>query len=69
MTKCIKCGAEATARFSPDMDIEGIGACAEHKEEIRNDLFYAVILNTWKTFNKKYNIKNNKNASNRKITK
>jgi hypothetical protein len=35
---CIKCGKPATKRFSPDLDIQGIGACDEHVEEIRIDL-------------------------------
>lgn len=60
MTKCLKCGAEATAQFSPDLDIEGVGACEDHKTEIRNDLLFAGVTDKWNWFNKKYNNKKKK---------
>lgn len=60
MTKCIKCGEEATVRLSPDLDIEGFSICEEHKVEVRHDLALAYVTGNWKRFNKKYNIKNNK---------
>ena len=67
MTKCIACDKDATVRFSPDLDIDGVFSCEEHKEEVHRDLFYALFSDKWKWFNKKYNNKNNKNAGNRKI--
>jgi hypothetical protein len=36
--KCVKCGAIATKRVSPDLDITGIGMCDEHEEEVKLDL-------------------------------
>ena len=36
--ECIKCGAVATKRYSPDLDINGIGMCAEHTDEVMMDL-------------------------------
>lgn len=59
--KCVKCDKEATIRFSPDLDIQGIGACEDCREEIHTDLMLAVIRNDFKQFEKKYY------ASNRKI--
>ena len=53
--KCIKCGASATKRFSPDLDIQGIGACDEHEEEIKLDLLVAQFDSKgWERFEKKY---------------
>ena len=39
--ECVKCGAPATKRYSPDLDIKGIGMCAEHTDEIMMDLMIA----------------------------
>lgn len=39
---CAKCGAPATKRFSPDLDINGIGSCDEHIEDVR--LAYMALL-------------------------
>lgn len=33
--KCIICSEPATKRFSPDLDIQGIGACDSHLEDVR----------------------------------
>jgi hypothetical protein len=33
--KCEICGEKAMWRFSPDLDVEGIGACQIHKESVR----------------------------------
>lgn len=53
--KCIKCGKPATKRFSPDLDIKGIGACDEHAEEIRLDLLITQFdKKGWDRFEKKY---------------
>ena len=38
--KCEICGKKATYRFSPDMDIKGLGACRKHKR----DMQYAYII-------------------------
>jgi hypothetical protein len=52
---CIKCGKPATKRFSPDLDIQGIGACDEHAEEIRIDLLITQLEpEGWERFEKKY---------------
>ena len=53
--KCIKCGALATKRYSPDLDIKGIGMCDEHEEEIRLDLLMTQFHKKgWQKFEKKY---------------
>jgi hypothetical protein len=53
--ECIKCGAPATKRFSPDLDIKGIGMCNEHEEEIKMDLLVAQLDSKgWEKFEKKY---------------
>jgi hypothetical protein len=58
---CIKCGAPATKRYSPDLDIKGIGMCDEHEEEIRMDLLITHFLpDGWEKFEKKY-LKQKKN--------
>lgn len=33
--KCVKCGKTATTRFSPDLDIVGIGSCDECLESVQ----------------------------------
>lgn len=50
---CIKCGKPATKRFSPDLDIQGIGACDEHADEIEMDLIISSF-EGWGRFEKKY---------------
>jgi hypothetical protein len=53
--KCIKCGAPATKKYSPDLDIKGIGMCDEHQEEIRMDLLITQFdKKGWEKFEKKY---------------
>jgi hypothetical protein len=53
--KCVKCGAKATKRYSPDLDIKGIGMCDEHAEEIQMDLLIAQFdKKGWDKFEKKY---------------
>lgn len=53
--KCIKCEKPATKRFSPDLDIKGIGTCDEHEDEIRIDLLLATCnKDGWEKFDKKY---------------
>ena len=32
--KCIICSKKAIGRFSPDLDINGIGFCKKHKEQV-----------------------------------
>jgi hypothetical protein len=51
--QCIKCGNPATKRYSPDLDINGIGMCDEHEEEIKMDLLVASF-EGWDKFEKKY---------------
>ena len=51
---CIKCGAPATKRYSPDLDIKGIGMCTEHTDEVMMDIMVT-------QFEKKYSPKNKKN--------
>ena len=31
---CIKCGREAVTWYSPDLDIKGLWACSEHRDDI-----------------------------------
>ena len=53
--ECVKCGAKATKRYSPDLDIKGIGMCDEHAEEIRLDLLMTQFdKKSWDKFEKKY---------------
>ncbi len=33
--QCVKCGEPATRRFSPDLDIEGIGSCDNCLDDVR----------------------------------
>ena len=46
---CVKCGKRATKRYSPDLDLNGIGMCDEHEEEVRKDLMIAMFTD-WKHF-------------------
>lgn len=39
--KCFICGKRAIFSFSPDLDIEGLGACKRHEERVR--MGYVVI--------------------------
>lgn len=32
---CVVCNAKATKRFSPDLDIQGIGSCAKHLDQVQ----------------------------------
>ena len=32
---CEICGKKTVYRFSPDMDIKGLGACRKHKEDMQ----------------------------------
>ena len=41
--KCEMCTQEATHRFSPDLDIDGLGGCDEHKESVQ--IAYFILLN------------------------
>jgi hypothetical protein len=60
--KCIKCGASATKKYSPDLDVTGIGMCDEHEEEIKLDLLITQFdAKGWDRFIKKYNPKENQN--------
>jgi hypothetical protein len=53
--ECVKCGAIATKRYSPDLDIKGIGMCDEHAEEIKMDLLITQFdKKGWDKFEKKY---------------
>lgn len=53
--QCIKCGKPAYRVYKPDLDVNGIGMCSEHEEEIVLDL---MIVNFeekgWEKFEKKY---------------
>lgn len=33
--KCVVCGKKAWKSFSPDLDIQGIGTCKKHIEQVR----------------------------------
>ena len=63
MMECIKCGAPATKRYSPDLDINGIGMCDEHEEEIKLDLLITQFdPKGWEKFEKKYSPKTKKKS-------
>jgi hypothetical protein len=47
--ECEVCGKKAIYRFSPDMDIEGLGACKKHKR----DMMIAFII-LWERGEKEY---------------
>ena len=55
---CAKCGKPATKRFSPDLDINGLGACDADVEAVR--LAYAMLMmgdeKLYKSFTKKWAI-------------
>jgi hypothetical protein len=51
---CIKCGKPATKSYSPDINVEGVGMCNEHSEEIHMDLMICMMENGWDYFEKKY---------------
>lgn len=51
--KCIKCNKKAEFRYSPDLDIKGIGMCEEHKKEIQTDILISNF-EGWDYFIKKY---------------
>lgn len=40
--KCEICGEEAVYRLSPDLDINGLGACEKHKRDVQ--LAYTILL-------------------------
>ena len=50
---CIKCDKPAYKAYKPDLDVAGIGMCAEHLEEISLDLMIANF-EGWDKFEKKY---------------
>ena len=65
MMECIKCGAPATKRYSPDLDIKGIGMCAEHTDEVMMDLMVTQFdKKGWEKFEKKYSAKKKKDVKN-----
>lgn len=41
-TPCNVCGKDAIGRYTPDMDIKGLGYCKKHKKEVQ--LAYMMIL-------------------------
>jgi len=41
--KCEICGQEATHRLSPDLDIDGLGGCDKHGEDMQ--IAYYILLN------------------------
>ena len=52
---CIKCGKPADKKYSPDLDVKGIGMCNRHEEEIKINLLIAQFEeNGWEKFEKKY---------------
>lgn len=39
---CVICGKKAAFRYSPDLDIQGVGACKKHNEDVR--LAYVMLI-------------------------
>ena len=62
MVKCEICDEEAVCGFSPDMDIEGLGACEKHRDDVR--LAYYILFQEGEREYKEY-IENLKNKQNR----
>jgi hypothetical protein len=46
--KCIICGKKAKWRYSPDLDINGIGACNKHKKDVHT--YYFALITDEKLF-------------------
>jgi len=44
--KCEVCQEEAFVRFSPDLDIDGLGACEKHKDDV--DMAYIILITSGK---------------------
>ena len=42
MNQCIICKKKAKFRFSPDMDIQGIGTCKKHQSDVQ--IAYGILL-------------------------
>jgi hypothetical protein len=56
MTGCAICGKKRKFSFSPDMGIDGIGACVEHLEDVR--MAYVILIQSKGNFRetkKQYN--------------
>lgn len=51
------CKKKAVVRYSPDLDIRGVGACKEHKVHVH----YALLMKLDKTSNKMSNKKPKRN--------
>jgi hypothetical protein len=52
---CVKCGIPTTKKFTPDLDVTGIGMCDDHEEEIKLDLLVTQFDSKgWEKFEKKY---------------
>ena len=49
--KCSICNKQATGRYSPDLDINGIGFCKEHEESVQI-AYYLLINEGEESFNK-----------------
>ena len=47
--KCIICKKKAKWRYSPDLDIQGIGACSKHKQDVYT-YYYVLLTNDEKMF-------------------
>jgi len=48
--KCEICGEEAGYRFSPDLDIQGLGACETHRQDM-GYAYYILFQDGEKKFN------------------
>jgi hypothetical protein len=49
--KCRICGKKAIYKYSPDLDIDGLGACKKHKEDVFM-AYYILISKGEKEYNK-----------------
>lgn len=50
--KCEICGREATFSLSPDLDINGLGVCGEHRQEMKSA--YNILVQEGEEAYKKY---------------
>lgn len=44
--KCYICKKDAVYRYSPDLDLRGLGACEEHKDEVMIEYYKIIYLDS-----------------------
>jgi hypothetical protein len=64
--KCEICQEEAVFQLSPDMDINGLGACEKHKEKVK--MAYYILINLGEEAFRDYINSEKKNEASGKTT-